>query len=234
MLRHHLWILCSILTSIACGARSELDARASAVGGGGAASGGTASTGGKAATGGTVATGGTPATGGKTATGGTIATGGTPTTGVTTGESQPAGGAQSTGGSTSTRLVAKAVASGSGHTCALLTNGTVQCWGDNLDGELGNGTTANSSVPVTVAGITDATAVTTGFIHTCAQLTDSSASGPSRCRTCEEGPSREAQKHGAVPTAWSRPRSRQSPPPSSCRQLRGGWHCSWAISTMRR
>jgi alpha-tubulin suppressor-like RCC1 family protein len=56
------------------------------------------------------------------------------------------------------------------HTCAIVGSGSVLCWGDNYYGELGNGTTTNSSVPVTVSGITNATAVATGTTHTCALL----------------------------------------------------------------
>ena len=47
---------------------------------------------------------------------------------------------------------AVAVAADTGHTCAMLADGKVQCWGSNLSGELGDGTTNDSSVPVTVAG----------------------------------------------------------------------------------
>ncbi|MEK7748305.1 MAG: hypothetical protein AAB300_04450 [Nitrospirota bacterium] len=42
---------------------------------------------------------------------------------------------------------------GVSHTCALLSGGTIQCWGSNSDGQLGNGSTTNSNVPVTVLGI---------------------------------------------------------------------------------
>ncbi len=70
-----------------------------------------------------------------------------------------------------------AVAAGGFHTCALLANGTVQCWGQNDQGQLGNGTLdAPTSVaprnptPVTVSGITDAIAVSAGGWHTCALL----------------------------------------------------------------
>ena len=36
------------------------------------------------------------------------------------------------------------------NSCALLTTKTVKCWGDNHDGQLGDGTTAKSLVPVVV------------------------------------------------------------------------------------
>ena len=59
------------------------------------------------------------------------------------------------------------------HTCALLQTGTIKCWGSNAYGQLGNGQSrrdADSSVPVEVLGITDATQITTGDDHTCALL----------------------------------------------------------------
>jgi alpha-tubulin suppressor-like RCC1 family protein len=42
--------------------------------------------------------------------------------------------------------------SGLSHRCAVLTSGQIKCWGDNEVGELGDGTTTNSSAPVTVGG----------------------------------------------------------------------------------
>jgi alpha-tubulin suppressor-like RCC1 family protein len=43
--------------------------------------------------------------------------------------------------------------------CAVLSTGKVDCWGYNGDGELGNGSTTNSDVPVAVTGISDAKAI---------------------------------------------------------------------------
>ena len=67
---------------------------------------------------------------------------------------------------------AVAISAGGIHSCALHENGTISCWGDNSSGQLGNGTGGEigdgSLVPVQVSFINDATAITTGFIHTCA------------------------------------------------------------------
>ena len=65
---------------------------------------------------------------------------------------------------------ATTVATGALHTCALLANGTVQCWGSNSNGQLGNGGTSNSGSPTTVSGLSAAKGVANGFYHSCAVL----------------------------------------------------------------
>ena len=48
----------------------------------------------------------------------------------------------------------KSVAVGAQHSCALLLDGAVWCWGSNRFGQLGNGTTTSSVIPVLVVGHT--------------------------------------------------------------------------------
>jgi len=66
---------------------------------------------------------------------------------------------------------AVSVSGGFYHTCAALRDGTVQCWGDNDSGQIGN-TLSYSNVPMTVAGISNALAVSAGAYHSCAWLAD--------------------------------------------------------------
>ena len=60
-----------------------------------------------------------------------------------------------------------------GFACAINSGGAVFCWGNNVHGQLGDGTTQNRAVPVPVEGLPlAATAVTAGYQHTCAVLAD--------------------------------------------------------------
>src|SRR5687768_15787500 len=67
-----------------------------------------------------------------------------------------------------------AIAAGGFHTCGLLSNGTVRCWGDDGAGQIGDGVPGDRSLlPVAVPGITTAnpaTAIAAGEFHTCALL----------------------------------------------------------------
>jgi uncharacterized protein YjbI with pentapeptide repeats len=78
---------------------------------------------------------------------------------------------------------AKAISAGGSHTCAILDNNTVKCWGDNLNGQLGydditdrGGVAGDMAALPTVdlgAGRT-AKAISAGFQYTCALLDNNS------------------------------------------------------------
>ncbi len=57
------------------------------------------------------------------------------------------------------------------HVCGVRADGTAFCWGDNSDGQLGTGTQLDSSIPVTVPGISDALEIGAGPVHTCVRRT---------------------------------------------------------------
>jgi alpha-tubulin suppressor-like RCC1 family protein len=63
---------------------------------------------------------------------------------------------------------ATAVVAGRDFTCAVVSFTTVTCWGDNNQGQLGNGTTASpGSSPTTVSGISGVFAIAAGEEHAC-------------------------------------------------------------------
>ncbi len=65
---------------------------------------------------------------------------------------------------------ATAVATGYYHSCALLSAGSVECWGANGNGQLGNGSMTDSLAPVPASGITNATSIAAGWYDSCAVL----------------------------------------------------------------
>jgi alpha-tubulin suppressor-like RCC1 family protein len=76
-----------------------------------------------------------------------------------------------------------AIAAGYRHTCALVVGGSplslpqtyADCWGGNVDGQLGNGTTTASLTPVRVSHLAGVTAITVSpSVHTC-ELSSGSA-----------------------------------------------------------
>ncbi len=75
---------------------------------------------------------------------------------------------------------ATAISAGTTHTCALLDNGTVKCWGEGLYGQLGQGSTSNRGdepnemgdnlAAVALGAGRTATAISAGGYHACALL----------------------------------------------------------------
>jgi cysteine-rich repeat protein len=63
-----------------------------------------------------------------------------------------------------------AVDAGFDHACALLSSGSVMCWGENRVGQVGDGTTEQRNAPVEVLDLSNAVAVSAGADHTCAVL----------------------------------------------------------------
>ena len=73
-------------------------------------------------------------------------------------------------------LGVQGITAGSFHTCAIV-NGSAQCWGDNANGQLGNGTKNPASTPAEVAGLhANVSAISSGYRHACAV-----ASGAALC-----------------------------------------------------
>jgi hypothetical protein len=96
--------------------------------------------------------------------------------GIFTGKINATLNGQSVSASQTVQVVIEPVSAGETHTCAIVNNGSVQCWGFNQSGQLGNNTTTNSFTTVTVAGLSNAAGLTTGLNHTCALQSNGSVS----------------------------------------------------------
>lgn len=79
----------------------------------------------------------------------------------------PAAHAESDGGA-----VFNLIAAGGNHTVAQKTDGSLWAWGNNLNGQLGNGTTTWSNIPVHITGLTDVKELAGGGHHTVALQND--------------------------------------------------------------
>lgn len=75
------------------------------------------------------------------------------------------------------------IAVGYEHACALVVDGTVRCWGSNTNGALGTGADAGKdggldvaakAKPVTVDGLANVVAISSGIYHSCALKNDGS------------------------------------------------------------
>jgi alpha-tubulin suppressor-like RCC1 family protein len=71
-----------------------------------------------------------------------------------------------------TGVPVSSVSGGRLHSLALLSNGTVEAWGFNGAGQLGDGTTTSTDGPVPVSSLSGVTAVSAGGYHSLALLSD--------------------------------------------------------------
>jgi hypothetical protein len=67
------------------------------------------------------------------------------------------------GGTAAGFACAPRIAVGDQHACVLLSNGTVQCWGKNANGQVGDGTMTERLTPATVADLSDVVAIDAGW-----------------------------------------------------------------------
>lgn len=96
-------------------------------------------------------------------------------------------------------LVTPRIAAGKHHTCALRSNGTVACWGDNAQGELGDGTTVVRSTAVDVVGLTGAIDIASSLSHTCAVMQGGGAKCWGRNNSAELGDGGAAFPYATTP-----------------------------------
>jgi alpha-tubulin suppressor-like RCC1 family protein len=81
-----------------------------------------------------------------------------------------AGGVDRVGVAATHRVVQ--VAGGERHGCARRSTGEVLCWGANINGQIGDGTTTSRPEPVLVSSLSDAVSLAVGGSHTCALRAD--------------------------------------------------------------
>ena len=59
------------------------------------------------------------------------------------------------------KVTAIGVGSGQDYACAILSNGTVACWGNSAEGNVGSGTTTYVTTPTTLSGLSRVTGIAT-------------------------------------------------------------------------
>jgi alpha-tubulin suppressor-like RCC1 family protein len=121
------------------------------------------------------------------------------------------------------------------HSCGVTSSGSAYCWGENILGQLGDGSTSNSLTPVAVAGGRIFTSLSADQYHTCGLTTGNvaycwgrnswgqlgtGATGPEFCQDifwCSTVPRRVSGQAGTALTAAVRavaPERRGAAPPS--------------------
>jgi alpha-tubulin suppressor-like RCC1 family protein len=65
---------------------------------------------------------------------------------------------------------ASQISLGSRHTCVLRVDAVMNCWGRNLEGELGDGTLLDRALPITVMALPSVAEIALGYSFSCARL----------------------------------------------------------------
>ena len=70
----------------------------------------------------------------------------------------------------------KSISAGSSHSCAALDNGSAMCWGNNSNGQLGDGSRILAPLNTwMVSGLTNVKSISAGTSHSCVALDNGSA-----------------------------------------------------------
>ncbi len=89
---------------------------------------------------------------------------------ATPGDSAPVPPVTESSGANAGSKRASLVGAGPLHACALLSDATVRCWGNNMTGQLGDGSTQGHPTPVKVAGLENVRGLTAGSSYSCAVI----------------------------------------------------------------
>ncbi|MBI3071759.1 MAG: hypothetical protein HYY84_06475 [Deltaproteobacteria bacterium] len=136
------------------------------------------------------------------------------------------------------------VALGASRTCATRTDTTpnsLWCWGGNLNGQLGDGTTTNRTTPTQVTGTNWANAIKGGVGHTCATRTDNSLwcwgknsdgqLGDGTSGTAQTTPRQLVQEAGTTWTAVANGGGYLGPGLHGCASRSDGTLWCWGLNT---
>jgi alpha-tubulin suppressor-like RCC1 family protein len=135
------------------------------------------------------------------------------------------------------------IAAGDAHACALLSDGTVKCWGDNAYGQLGVDYTAleSSATPLAVAGLSGVVALAAGYDHTCALVSGGAVKcwgyngyyelGNTSTSTCEgDAGTAPCSSAPAAVAGMARAKALAAGPDTTCAIVPDGGVACWGVN----